>query len=113
MTREDDDGDLIDWLQHPWASLTAGLGLAGHGLGMVDPVSLLGAVFSMIIGTAGTWFPLLGILRHLGDLVAFIPAVLAERAFVAGGLLYAGWLALTLVDSWTDRFNQILKRYKS
>lgn len=110
MSDRDDDGGLDDWLRHPWASVSAGLGLAGHGLGVVDPVGLLGGVFSIVVGTAGTWFPLLGVIRHLGGLVAFIPAALAENAFVVGGLLYASYLALTLVGSWTDRLRQLLKR---
>ena len=114
MSDKDDDRDVIArWLHHPVASVTAGLGLAGQGLGMVDPIGLLGGVMSMVVGTAGTWFPLLGILRTLGGFVAFIPAGLAENAFVAGGLLYASYLALTLFDSWTDRLKQLLKRNKS
>jgi hypothetical protein len=109
----DDRGLLRRFIRSPWATVAGGLGLAGQGLGVVDPLGLAGGVLSLFIGTADLWFPLLNMFRRLGGIVAWVPASLSEQLFVAGVVVYGGYLVLTLVDSWTDRIKQLLKRNKS
>lgn len=116
MTRSQEDSDrgLLGRLIHnPWTTVVGGLGFAGQSLGVVDPVGLAMGLTTMITSTAGTWFPLLGVLKGLGGMVAWIPTSLAEQAFIVGAVLYAGYLVLSLFDSWTDRINDILNRNKS
>jgi hypothetical protein len=109
----DDRGFLGRLIRHPWTTVVGGLGLAGQSLGVVDPLGLTMGLATMITSTAGTWFPLLGVLKGLGGMVAWIPTSLAEQAFIVGAVLYAGYLALSLFDSWTDRINDILNRNNS
>lgn len=112
--RSDDDRSTLDqFLRHPVTTVTTGLGLTGQGLGVVDPFGFVASVGHIVLGTADTWFPILGAFRHLGRLVDFIPAGMAQQAFVAGAAVYVAYLLSSLVVQWINQFKQLLKRNKS
>lgn len=112
--RDDDDrGFLATLVYHPYTAVTTALGVTGQSLGVVDPFGLLVGLADMVMSTAGTWFPILGAMRHLGGLVGFVPAGLAEQAFVVGAVIYVAYLSLTLADAWLARLKELLKRNKS
>lgn len=113
MTARDDDGVVTRFFAHPLTTVTAGLGFAGQGLGLVDPVGLVTGIVGIVMGSAGQWFTLLGVLKGLGGLVGAIPEGLTTTLFIAGGAAYAAWLAWGLLDRWTDQFNQRFNRNNS
>lgn len=114
MSDRDDERSTFDqFLRHPVTTVTTGLGLTGQGLGVIDPFGFVAALGHIVLGTADTWFPILGAFRHLGRLVKGIPAGLAEQAFVAGAAIYVAYLLSSLVRQWIERFRQLLKRNKS
>lgn len=113
MSKNDDDSGLVGYLRHPWTAVTAGFGLLGQSLGVVDPLALLDAGMAFVIGSVDLWYPLLSVLRRLGGVVEFIPTALAENLFVVGALVYAAYLVVTIADSWTDYIKQRFNRKNS
>lgn len=83
-------------LRHPFAAASAGIGLVTHGAGMLD--ATVSAVLGLIGATAGTWFPLLGLMNQAAAFIAWIPRGITSTVFVAGIAVYALFLADSLVE---------------
>lgn len=90
-------GRFAAFLQHPWTALTTGFGAIASGFGFIDPFALVGTLAHLVGTTAGTWFPMLGVLRGLGGTVAAIPSSLTTTAFVTGAALYLVYLSRDLL----------------
>lgn len=83
---------LEETLKHPYSAVVAGVTLVTGTLGYLDPlIQFVGA-------TAGTWYPLVGILWRLGDVVPSIPQEAMTSLFVAGTVVYALYLGGSLLD---------------
>ena len=106
----DDDGLVSRFIKHPLTTVATGLGLVGSTFGMVDPVGLASGLAGIVVSTAGTWFPLLGGLRYLGDLVGFIPADVTTKLFIAGAAVYVSYLSLSLVETWAKQLKERFTR---
>jgi uncharacterized protein (DUF697 family) len=99
--------DIGDIVRHPLAAVSAGVGLISQGLGFLDPVlGLVGGLLAAVGSTAGTWFPLLGVLSTLGEGLAFIPAATVNNLFLVGAVVYALYLSDSLVEKLNDQFNR-------
>jgi len=94
-------------LRHPVSAVSAGFGLVTHGAGMLD--ATISAVIGLIGATAGTWFPLLGLMNQAAAFIAWIPKGVTSTVFVAGIAVYA----LYLGDSLLEQIQKYLdKRFK-
>lgn len=106
--RNEERGRLAALLHHPWTALTTGFGAIASGFGVIDPFALVASLAHIIGATAGTWFPMLGVLRGLGSTVGAIPSSLTTAAFVGGAALYLVYLSRDLLA----RVKQTLSRKK-
>lgn len=91
--------NLVETLKHPYSAVAGGLAIISGYLGMLDPLlQLIGA-------TAGTWYPLIGILWRLGGMIPAVPKGAMSMLFIGGTVVYA----LYLGDSLLDRLENFIK----
>lgn len=99
--------DLDDTLRHPLTAVSSAIAMVGHLFGFLDPLfGLAGSVLAIVGATAGTWFPLLGVLSSLGEGLAFIPAAAMNNLFLVGAVVYAAYLS----ESLWEKIEKKLKR---
>jgi hypothetical protein len=105
---ERDDSRLVRLIKHPWTMFTTGIAALVQGFGLADPFGMAVGLIHVLGATAGTWFPLLGVLNAIGGLVEVIPKAAMQTLFIVGAVIYA----LFLSDKLIDRIRNISKKEK-
>lgn len=105
MSADDRGWTLGRVLEHPVTAIGGGLTFVTGGFGFEPIFTLLGGLLHFVGMTAGTWFPLLGVFNTIASTLSIIPVDIAQTLFLAGAVVYAGFLTYRLIKK-SDKLTQ-------